>query len=278
MTLREQLRRLVDETGDGPVFVHSDLLTASLLVEEPLHPGEILPYHISLLKEAASGRPLWMPAFNYDFPKTGRFDVRRSPSQVGALSEYFRTAVAQWRTEDPVFSASGIGPRPDPPELGSTTEAFGPCSIFGELDRRRATLLLYGTSIASATISHYCEKQAGGPPYRYDKVFHGAVTRADGSCRSMEYVYHVRPMNRTLEYDCARLAQELRAAGLLREIQVNGRTAAQAIGAHALSLFWTERLRADAFFLLHASTRAWVEPTFHALGRRFLLTDFEPPK
>jgi aminoglycoside 3-N-acetyltransferase len=266
---------VAQRTGDGPLFVHSDLLIAGVFVEITFDRNQMLQRHIAVLEEAAAGRAVWMPTFNYDFPKTGAFDVRISPCQLGPLGEYFRTAVAAWRTDDPVFSVAGTKSRPELATASGRLDPFGAGSIFAELDRRRATMLFYGARFSSsATIIHYIERKSGGPPYRYDKVFRGVVS--EGSHRqAVEYVYHVRPLNHTLEYDLTRVSEDLCEAGLMRRVMWKGRCVVQAIDAAVVCEFCGERLRRDPLYLLNESSRAWVEPALSRLGRRFELTDFE---
>jgi aminoglycoside N3'-acetyltransferase len=275
MTPAEELAGLGEGTADGPLFVHSDLFFARVFVEVTFDRKQLLEHHIAVLREAAAGRAVWMPTFNYDFPKTGAFEVRNSPCQLGPLGEYFRTAVSAWRTDDPVFSVAGTGSPPELAMANGRIDPFGARSIFAELDRRRATLLFYGAPFSSATILHYAERQSGGPLYRYDKVFHGVVSEGSHS-RAVEYVYHVRPLNQTLDYDWKRLSAHLCEAGLLKQMMYQGRSVARTIDAAALCAFWVERLRGDPLYLLDGGSRAWVEPALSSLGRRFEMADFEP--
>ena len=83
--------------GGGPAFVHSDPFRAAALVPRSKDRNSYLDSHITLLREAAEGRVLWLPSFNYEFPKSHVFDVRASESQLGPLPERVRTAAAEWR-------------------------------------------------------------------------------------------------------------------------------------------------------------------------------------
>lgn len=212
-----------------------------------------------------------MPAFNYDFLCTGCFSVRRDASQVGVLTEHFRTEHAWWRTPVPVFSVCGTGQAPTV-NSGTRIDPFGPDSIFSRLVEENGSVVFYGAGIESCTFIHYAERAAGGPVYRYDKSFFGDVT--DLSSDRTELNYHVRPLGHHLDYDWSRLGQELVEHGLLRRSE-SRRFAVASIEAAALREFWCDRLAADPLHLLDDESRAWVEPKLQELGRRFLQSDFE---
>jgi aminoglycoside N3'-acetyltransferase len=128
------IRELVDAIGTGPVFVHSDPFRAARLVKPTRDRIAYLDSHIAVLREAVGERALWLPTFNYDFPRTGVFDVTNSESQLGPIPERFRTDHAQWRTMTPIFSIAGFGRDPQP-RWGSGTDPFGEDSIFADLVR-----------------------------------------------------------------------------------------------------------------------------------------------
>ena len=255
----------------GPVLVHSDLFRTSGAIRKVTSRHALLSAHTTLLRHAASGRSIWMPAFNYDFLRTGSFAPHQDASQVGALTEYFRTDQASWRTPVPVFSVSGTGHMPAV-DSGPRIDPFGSDSIFARLDEQNGSILFYGAGIESCTFIHYAERVAGGPAYRYDKSFFG--TMAGLSSDSAELIYHVRPRGRHLDYDWSRLDRELVDHGLLRR-SASRRFAVASIDAAALRAFWCERIAADPLYLLDEESRAWVEPRLDELGRRFLLADFE---
>jgi len=274
MTPSQQLSACLGRDGEGPLFVHSDLLLASCFVELSTDRQELLKRHVSVLEEVAGRRPIWMPVFNYDFLKTGQFNLNASPCALGPLAEYFRLSRADWRTVDPVFSVAGTGRPPHLPPESSRIDPFGDPSVFAELLRRHGTVFFYGAQFSSATIIHYFERKFIGPSYRYDKIFKGVIIEGEKNWE-VEYVYHVRPLHRVLDYDWERLARDLSARGLSRSILWKNRCVAFAVNATDLDAFWHERLKHDPLYFLDEESRAWVEPMLGKLGRAFELADFE---
>ena len=264
------LRALIDATP-GPALVHSDLFRTSGAVSGTTDRRGLLEAHAALILQCADHRPVWMPTFNYDFLRTGSFALHQDVSQAGALTEYFRTEKASWRTPVPVFSVSDTGHMPAV-NSGPRIDPFGPDSIFARLDEQNGSILFYGAGIESCTFVHHAERVAGGPVYRYDKSFFGDVTGV--ALGRAELIYHVRPLGRHLDYDWLRLDRELVEHGLLQRF-VSRRFTVASIDAAALRSFWCERIAADPLYLLDEESRAWVETRLDELGRPFLLADFE---
>ena len=269
------VRALIDSMGQGPVFVHSDPFRAARMVKPVRDRNAYLDSHIDVLRGAAEGRDLWVPSFNYDFGKSGLFDVKESPSQLGPIPERFRTTHAEWRTPIPIFSITGLGHSPQP-RWGPETDPFGEDSIFAELVRQDGVVLYYGETFHYNTLVHYSERVSGGPVYRYDKLFPGRVILADGTSVEGTLDYHVRPLGTGLDYDWDRLLTEAIAAGVCRRLE--NAPEILAASARALNDLWVRSLRQDPLSLLDEKTRHWVEPAIEELGRRFVISDFESPE
>lgn len=275
MSIASEVSALIGKMGGGPVFVHSDPFRAARLVSPVRDRGAYLDSHISLLKEAAEGRVLWLPSFNYDFPKSHVFDVRTSESQLGPIPERFRTTDAEWRTPIPMFSIAGNGPA-TLPSWGPDTDPFGEDSIFAGLVRADGVVLYYGDTFHYNTIVHYAERVSGGPAYRYDKIFPGKVVMANGATMAGSLNYHVRPLGTGLDYDWPRLLDAALAAGVCRRL--DGHPEVLAASARQLCELWISDIRRDSFALLDEKTRKWAEPAIDELGRRFEIGDFEAPE
>lgn len=270
-----RIAQLIQSQGAGPVFVHSDPFRAARLVKPVRDRAAFLDSHITMLRESAEGRSLWLPAFNYDFPRSRVFDVRVSESQLGPIPERFRVSHAEWRTPIPMFSIAGTGPELQP-RWGSGTDPFGADSIFASLVNGNGVVLYYGDTFHYNTLVHYAERLAGGPVYRYDKLFPGTVILSDGTSVEGSLDYHVRPLGTGLDYDWARLLDEAIEAGVCTRLA--GSPEVLAASARDLCDLWVKAMRSDPFALLDEKTRRWAEPAIEELGRRFVLSDFEGPE
>ena len=272
MSVAEHLESLDATWAPGPVLVHSNVLTTSRFVEPSRSRRTLLEHHVERVMSIAAGRPCWFPAFNYDFLGSGVYDVARDRSQVGALSEHVRKN-SSWRSRMPVFNVCGTGSAAAP-SANPTGEVdpVGSSSAFDDLIRQDGSVLWYGAPFRTATIIHHAETLAGGPAYRYDKLFPGCVVD-EGVSSNVVLRYHVRPLGRTLDYDWGQLAASAFADGALRSLDAHG--VILVANARQLAESWVERLERNPMDLLDNASRRWVGPELERLGRRFQIGDFE---
>jgi aminoglycoside N3'-acetyltransferase len=274
MSFTANAMALLSALGDGPVFVHSDVFRTVRLVPPSRDRRTLLDAHVDLLKRVSGDRGLWLPSFNYDFPRSGVFDVADDESQVGPIPEHFRTSAAEWRTPVPMFSVAGTGSAPLI-EWGEDTNPFGVDSIFARLVAEDGVVLYYGDTFSSNTLVHFAESAYGAPPYRYDKQFPGEVIMEHGDPVRGSLCCHVRPLGGDLDYDWPGLLALAVQVGVCKAVE--GHPEVMAASARSLSEHWVREMRDDPLALLNAKSRAWVEPALDELGRRFMITDFESP-
>lgn len=271
-SVADQIASLASRLGSGPLFVHSDPFRTARLVPGSRDRVGLLDSHVELLIDAAGDRGLWLPSFNYDFPKTHRFDMSNDPCQLGPLPEHFRQTSEEWRTPVPMFSVSGIGANPGI-AWGEMTDPFGPGSIFAKLESHDGVVVYYGETFHYNTIVHYAERKTGGPLYRYDKIFRGVVVKESGKEMPGSLNYHVRPMGMGLDYDWPRLLREAIRAGVCFRLESHPEVLAAS--ARALTEHWVQAMEADPFSLLDDNTQAWARLAHEKVGRRFTIGDFE---
>lgn len=263
-----------DAFGDGPVLVHSDALNTLRLVPRNRDLNELADSHIKRINQMVDDRSIWMPAFNYSFPSSKMFNITEDASEVGLISERFRTQSA-WRTKTPIFNFSGNGEEPlIPLETEKPIDPFDKDSAFGFLTKNHGSILWYGAPIASATILHFVESGGNKPPYRYDKVFTGKVQTQDKMI-DISLKYHVRPRSGPLGYDWTRLNADAFESGVIRKVKLEQEADIYACTASELVDFWNHRYEIDPFYFLDPASRAWTEPMVEKLGRRFEIQDFE---
>ena len=82
-------------------FVHTDFynyyLSKASLKGSKLDDKKILKMMIEEIKKISNNK-LVIPTYNYDFPKTKRFNFKKDKSQVGTFSDYFWKKFSNFRT------------------------------------------------------------------------------------------------------------------------------------------------------------------------------------
>jgi len=276
----DPLSQTLSKAIDGPVMVHSDILgmlkflniDVRKAIKEMDQNDNLLEEMTSMLQRIIGERDLWMPSYNYDFGTIGIYDIQESPSQVGSLTEFFRTKKSQWRTHTPMLSHCGFGQVPQ--KFNSEMiDPVGLQSNFHELVERNGTILFYGVGFIP-THAIYIERITGeGPLYRYDKVFKGIIID-NGESTPVKMLYHVRPVTLNVKYRMPDLFEELLSMGMIRFLPKEFGSSF-VISAVELTNYWSEQLKKDPFYLLDEETKTNATHLVNQKGRRLNINDFE---
>ena len=137
---------------------------------------------------------LIMPTFNWnDFGEKKLYSKRHTKPQTGILSEIFMEWEGCHRIYHPIHGFSLVGRHAE--ELSKKVEnrsSFEDSSLFGELYRMNAKLMLMGVNYGKGlTFFHYVEENVG-VPYRKFINLRGRVEELDGTIREIEIPYYGR--------------------------------------------------------------------------------------
>jgi aminoglycoside 3-N-acetyltransferase len=180
------LRALGVRSG-GVLMVHSSLRALGPL------PGGAESVIVGLLDVLGAGGTLLMPALSYETVRSANpiFDVRATPSCVGALPEYFRTRSGTRRSVHPTHSVCGVGPRTAEllSDHGRSTTPVGPFSPFRRLRDVGGQVLFLGCGLRPNTSMHGVEELVE-PPYLYADELDYQVVLEDGTQRMMRLRRH----------------------------------------------------------------------------------------
>lgn len=175
---RESLAAALTEVGvqaGDVVFTHSNIGYFGI-PEEGRKPAQVLECVLGAFQDVLGpSGTLVVPTFSYSFCKGQSFDVKATPSDCGAFSEYVRQRKGAVRSHDPIFSVACLGAQAE--ELASRVgvHCFGQES-FWERFLNQNGLICNLNFDAGSTFVHYVERQIG-VPYRYDKLFVGRVVQ-----------------------------------------------------------------------------------------------------
>jgi aminoglycoside 3-N-acetyltransferase len=136
---------------------------------------------------------LLMPALSYEHVtrRSPTFDVRHTPSNVGAIPEYFRTRPGTRRSVHPTHSVCVVGPRTaellDDHPLDDTP--CGSHSPFHKLRNVGGQLMMLGCGLRPNTSMHAIEELVE-PPYLYADPITYQLIHADGHATTKTYRPH----------------------------------------------------------------------------------------
>lgn len=178
------------------VLIHTSLRrTLSRLSDQGyvIGPENVLD---SFLEALGPDGTLLLPLFNFDFTKGVPFDMRNTPSQMGALTEAGRLHPDAVRTGHPIYSFAVIGKHANHFEGVDNFSGYGsnsPFMLLRELDGKIAVLDLPDQH--SMTFYHHIEEMHE-VPYRFHKEFTGKYIDWDGSKSQRTYGLFVRDLEK----------------------------------------------------------------------------------
>jgi len=227
----------------GTLMVHSSL---SSLGYVPGGPATV----VSALRAAIGpSGTLVMPTHSWDRSGSGdfRFDIRATPSCVGAITEAFRRMPGVVRSLHPTHSVAAVGPRAHHLVEGHQ-DASTPCGSgtpYVKLLEEPCQVLFLGATLDENTLFHTVEAVAAVPYLMREADESFTVTDAAGATSTMSFRRHLRGPDRRF----SATTDDLERAGILRRGWVGASTSLLVEAAPMLE--WSlDRVRANARFLV----------------------------
>jgi len=211
--LTERWKAAGVQEGDV-LLVHSNIsrtIRSSRKSGLAVDPGILLE---SFLSAVGPSGTLVLPLFNFDFPRGVPFDIRETPSQMGALTEAARLHPRAVRTGHPIYSFAVIGAQADRFRGVDNFSGYGadsPFALIREMGGKIGVLDL--PDQASMTFYHHVEEMSE-VPYRYHKTFSGSYTGSDGETREKTYGLFVRNLEQRVLTDVDPAGELMWQAGL----------------------------------------------------------------
>lgn len=184
---------------DDTILIHSSVKRTIMRYKEigyDITPDIILD---SFLKAVGNLGTVLLPLFDFDFAKGVPFDIRNTPSRMGALTESGRLRPSAVRTGHPIYSFAAIGYNASKFKNVNNYSGYGedsPFAILRELNGKIAVLDLLDQN--SMTFYHHVEEMQN-VEYRYHKKFTGQYTDQNGLKSEREYGLFVRNIDRGIK-------------------------------------------------------------------------------
>ncbi len=182
--------KMLEATGAGKgaaICVQSSLRG---IEHGSLSPSDIIS---ELQSNVGDSGTVIMPAYNFHaWTEQKKFDYHETPSEVGALTEYFRKSRDVQRTQHPIHSLSVWGALSTELQAIDSQNSFGNDSVFARLLQKNNFYITLGTGLAMPFLPcHYTEHRLGAG-YRRLKTFSGTYVDRDGAESAREYGFDVK--------------------------------------------------------------------------------------
>ena len=158
------------EVGDT-LLLHSDVMRTLVLMKRKNFETKLNYILESFMSAIGSSGTLIIPLFNFDFTTGSTFDVNKTPSHMGALTDFIRKYPGVVRTGHAIYSFAVLGKNAKLFDGLDNYSAYGRQSPFGmlrELNGKVAALDLEDDECM--TFYHHVEEVAK-VPYRFTKEF-----------------------------------------------------------------------------------------------------------
>ncbi len=171
------------------LFVHTKMSFGSLC--EGIKRRELCETLYNVIKKL-NVKTLVFPTFTFSYGNREDFDVRTTPTKMGALNEFIRKLPEATRSVDPMMSVVAIGENKSILAIGGV-KSLGEGSIFDNLHNTDGVKFLFlGTRLSECgTHMHYIEEHLR-VPYRYDMDFYGKLTDYEGNTKQDHRVLYVK--------------------------------------------------------------------------------------
>ncbi len=236
--LADNWRRCGIESGDV-VLVHSSL-------KRTLQAYDTTPEEVfrSFLDAVGPSGTVLFPLFNFDFTKGVPFDIRTTPSQMGALTETARRHPNAVRSGHPIYSFAVIGLHARHFDVDNLSGygADSPFAILRQLDGKIGVLDLEDQN--SMTFYHHVEEMHG-VSYRFHKPFIGQYTDQGGVTGVRTYSLFVRDLDKGVTTDVNPMSELLWESGLYQGDRPKQGVGLRTISAQALYSAVSSVIEAD---------------------------------
>lgn len=187
------------------LLVHSSLkrILKKVFIEENINVTPEMVYE-SLVESVGKEGTLILPLFNFDFPKTKFFDINKSPSQMGALSEVARNHSESVRTGHPIYSFAVRGKYADKFKDIDNYSGYDSNSPFALLHNLNGKIASIGLSDQNSMTSYHYVEECNLVSYRYFKKFEGEYIDKNGIKSNKTYALFVRKIEEGITTDVDR--------------------------------------------------------------------------
>lgn len=173
----------------------------------------------TLLSMVGPRGTLVMPTYNFtSWTEERFFDLAKTKSEMGVLTELSRLDPRFTRTLHPIYSFAASGRLAEGLAALDPAPSYGPGTVFDVLHGENAVIVSLGLGFnATFTMTHHVESIGGACRYRYEKQFPGTYVGRDGVPRPKTYSMMVRDVSRGVRTDIIPAMTELVRSGAIKE-------------------------------------------------------------
>jgi aminoglycoside 3-N-acetyltransferase len=204
----------------------------------------------ALLAALGEEGTLLMPTFNFDFCRGAPWDLRKTPSQMGYMTNLARLDPRAKRVFHPIYSFAVIGKYADIFAQITDKSSYGANSAFAKLRELNGKIMVIGLSYNdSMTFFHHIEEMEG-VDYRYLKTFKGQITDASGKTYEDSYQMLVRDLDQGVKTMVDPMGALMEKAGIIKSRRI-GAADVKLMDANEVYEFTAREMKRDPHLLYY---------------------------
>ena len=184
------------------------------------------------------------PLFNFDFTTGAPFDIRTTPSHMGALTEAARLHPDAVRSGHPIYSFATLGRHAQEFNVNNFS-GYGADSPFAILRRLNGKISVLDLDDQNSMTFYHHVEEMHSVAYRYHKKFTGQYVDADGLRGERTYSLFVRHLDKGIATDVNRMGEALWEAGLYSGERPKQNIGLRTISANAMYQAVSEVIHTD---------------------------------
>jgi len=190
-----------------------------------------------------------IPTFSYSFTDKKNYDIIKSKSKVGFLTNEILKLKGVKRTLHPEFSFAISGKKEKDILMCDIKNCFGKNTVFDYLIKKKATIISLACSFDQMTILHHIE-QISNVPYRFNKIFKGDITKNKKILiKNLKIGYFVQKKNKYLSFNSNKLKKTLLGSKIIKR-SIFGRFYCYSTNATKFSDFLSKKIKSNPYYLV----------------------------
>jgi len=154
-------------------------------------PEEVLE---SFIEAVGPSGTLLFPLFNFEFTQGAPFDIRSTPSHMGAITELARKYQGSVRTGHPIYSFCALGRHSHHFKNVCNKNAYSEDSPFGILKRLGGKIAVLDLPDSKSMTFYHHVEEVMRVQYRYFKDFTGEYIDENGNSSQRTHNIYVRDL------------------------------------------------------------------------------------
>ena len=251
---KKNIKHIINKIFNGKKIEENFVVIHSSSIPLRLNKNDIKIFWKELSSFLGNKVTVIMPAFSFGFGINKIWDYHKTKSEMGVLTEYFRTKVSNARTIHPIHSVAYYGPKSHKIPNHYCSSSFGKNSFWDWICNRKDVLnVSIGLGlVGGAAFVHHVEELAK-VPYREYVSLSGKVYDSFGNLLEKKFTYYARKetKNKVAENYFDLVEKDLIDHGIMKKKIIGKNLITTNMNTYKATRFLINRLKNNIYYMGH---------------------------